>query len=84
MALRRGSTGDWGFVSISPFGPVWHPAGPSSTSYAVIGAADYDGDGLTDLAFRNGAGDWGYMSIGSGGGEIWHAVGPTSTDYAAW
>lgn len=63
----------------------WQDIGPTSLSYAPVGAADFNNDGVTDIAFRNSAtGDLGYMSANPGGGVAWHAVGPTSTAYAAY
>ena len=45
-------------------------------------AADFNGDGRFDVAFRNtAAGDWGYMSVTGSGGETWHGIGVASTAY---
>jgi hypothetical protein len=64
------------------------PATPPTTNPPLAAhvqiPGDYNGDGASEIAFRNsGTGDWGYMASSASTGEIWHAVGTTSTDYAS-
>jgi beta-glucanase (GH16 family) len=61
-----------------PSGP-----GPAPPSTPQSAPADYNGDGASEIAFRNPTtGAWGFMAAGAAGGQTWHDVGPTSTDYA--
>jgi hypothetical protein len=46
--------------------------------------ADLNGDGASDLAFRNGStGQWGFMSANPAGGQTWHTIGSASLGYDA-
>ena len=87
IAVRSPSTGELLFFtpnSNGPTGPVTVDVGPTSTAYVPVAIADFNGDGFSDIAFRNvDTGDLGYMSVNPGGGETWHPMGPTSTAYFA-
>jgi Ca2+-binding RTX toxin-like protein len=55
----------------------------SDVVLAQVANTDVNGDGGTDVLFRNGAtGAWGFMSANASGGETWHAIGASSADYA--
>ena len=85
VAFVNTATGDFGYMTANPSGgESWHPAGPTSTQYSVIGKGDFGGSGHSSVAFRsNSTGQWGFMTPGPAGGETWHDVGPTSLAYAA-
>ena len=56
----------------------------TASDFVLPTLSDVNGDGATDILFRDGAtGDWGFMSANPTGGETWHAIGPSSTGYAA-
>jgi hypothetical protein len=48
-------------------------------------ADDYNGDGTSDILFRNnsGTGDTGFYRINNGSSQGWHDIGGTSTAYSA-
>jgi FG-GAP-like repeat len=48
-------------------------------------ADDYNGDGTSDILFRNGSGsgDTGFYQIKNGALQAWHDIGASSTAYAA-
>jgi hypothetical protein len=87
IAVRSPSTGELLFFTLNsngPSGPVTVDVGPTSTAYVPVAIADFNGDGRSDVAFRNvDTGDLGYMSVNLGGGETWHPMGPTGTAYFA-
>lgn len=84
LAFVNTTTGDWGIMSPTATGESWRSVGPSSTQYDPIASGDFNGDGITDIAFRKAdSGAWGFMSANPSGGETWHDVGPSSTAYSA-
>ena len=89
--LMRNNTigGDTGFYQMNSDGSLqgWHTIGSSSTDYSVVGAGDFNGDGITDVLFRNNAlgGDTGFYQVssdGSGALQGWRSVGSSNTDYS--
>ena len=81
VAMSALSGADFLLGSPSPSNPP--PSGPPPVStHPLPVTANYDGGAGSSIAFRNAAGDWGYMSVGASGSEVWHAVGPTSAAYA--
>ena len=64
-------------------GASWVYLGGSAASYAVEGSGDFNGDGVSDLLFRNDTtGDYGYTALTKSGGATWHALGTTNTGYS--
>jgi hypothetical protein len=60
----------------------WHDLGGSSTAYAVVGVADFYGNGTDDILFRNNAnGALGFFSVSAGVNTGWHDLGGSSTAY---
>jgi hypothetical protein len=59
------------------------PLGPAGDRRGPRGAGDFNGDGITDVLFRNGAsGDSGfYQSNSNGTLQGWHGIGASSTAY---
>ena len=60
----------------------WHDIGATSTAYSVVGIGDYNGDGTSDILFRNAAtGDTGFYQMVNGANAGWHDIGASSTAY---
>ena len=59
------------------------PNGPSSAAYSVEGTGDFNGDGTSDILFRNDAtGDVGFYQMNNGANAGWHEIGFSSTAYS--
>ena len=47
VAFRNTTTGDWGYMTITPGGgEAWHAVGPTSIAYAAVGVGVYGAGGL--------------------------------------
>jgi hypothetical protein len=90
ILYRDNATGDTGYYQMynavdSAFEhPGWNDIGASSTAYDVVGVGDFNGDGGSDILYRNNAtGDTGFYQKALIGGTIsWHDVGASSTAYS--
>ncbi|MGZ3273090.1 MAG: beta strand repeat-containing protein [Caulobacteraceae bacterium] len=86
VIFRNHITGDWGYAAMGWNGSAaftWTPLGPSTPSYAIAGTGDFNGDGTSDIIFRDPAtGDWGLAAMNRSGGFSWRDIGVTSAAYA--
>jgi hypothetical protein len=65
-------------------GESWQALSGPPPNYAAIGTADYNGDGISDIMFRNSStGNFGYMALNGTGGESWHSLGNLSTAFTS-
>ncbi|MGZ3363444.1 MAG: hypothetical protein ACXWKY_01945, partial [Caulobacteraceae bacterium] len=56
--------------------------GASTTSYAIDGTGDFNGDGTADIVFRNhDSGDWGWAAMHPNGSFDWQPMGASSAAY---
>ncbi|MDW3502851.1 VCBS repeat-containing protein, partial [Escherichia coli] len=71
------------FYHLNNGAPVsWVQVATSSPAYSVVGVADFDGNGSTDILFRNNkTGDTGFYKIDHGQFVDWVSVGSSSPDY---
>jgi Ca2+-binding RTX toxin-like protein len=83
ILLRDSTTGDFGYMALSPLGASsWQAVGSSNPSYGVFAVADFNGDGASDMLLRNDTtGDVGFMDMTPGGGPVWHDIGGSAVSY---
>jgi Tol biopolymer transport system component len=83
VLLRNNTTGDFGYMALTPLGGAsWHAVGGSDASYGVFAVADFNGDGASDMLLRNDTtGDVGFMDMTPGGGPVWHDIGGSAVSY---
>ena len=61
----------------------WHQIGGSNAAYAVAAVGDYDGNGTSDILFRNNAsGDTWFAAMNNGALDGWHQVATTDPSYS--
>jgi hypothetical protein len=57
----------------------FHSLGGSPAAYSVVGSGDYNGDGFSDILFRNNStGDTGYTDVHN---NVFHSLGGSPADY---
>jgi Ca2+-binding RTX toxin-like protein len=83
ILVRDSTTGDFGYMALSPLGGSgWQAVGASNPSYGVFAVADFNGDGASDMLLRNDTtGDVGFMDMTPGGGPVWHDIGGSAVSY---
>lgn len=88
ILFRQNATGEVGYWKMNDYTsatPVeaYHSIGSSSTSYSVVGIGDFDGNGTSDILFRNNStGDTGFYRTVNGAFGGWGQIGSSSTAYA--
>ena len=81
LLLRNATTGDIAYWAVGANdAKVLHDVGAFSTGYAVVARADFNGDGVTDIALRSSdsLANWGFIANHADGSEAWTPMGPTS------
>jgi hypothetical protein len=85
ILYRDNATGDTGFYAlVHGTNAGWRSLGVSSTAYSIVGTGDFNGDGSSDILYRNNAsgGDTGFYAIVNGINIGWHDIGVSSTAYS--